>query len=62
MVAGREVAVEEHLDELRDELAVIRVEPVDVFRPLALRQVGLRPREVEVQRRVQLVLRDGHSI
>src|SRR5439155_26001886 len=60
-VAGREVAVEQNFHELRDELAVVRVEPVDVLRPLALGQLGLRPREVEVQRRVQLVLRDGHA-
>src|SRR5712672_3643406 len=44
-----------------DELAVVRVEAMDVLRPLALAQLGLRPREVEVQRRVQLVLRDGHG-
>ena len=61
MVTAREIAVEQHLDELRDELAVVRVEPVDVLRPLALGQLGLRPREVEVQRRVQLVLGDGHA-
>ncbi len=36
MVAGGDVPVEEHLHELRDELAVIRVEPMDVLRPLAL--------------------------
>ena len=61
VVARLEVAVEQHLDELRDELAVVWVEPVDVLRPLALRELGLRPREVEVQGRVQLVLRDGHA-
>ena len=61
MVTAREIAVEQDLDELRDELAVVRVEPVDVLRPLALGQLGLRPGEVEVQRRVQLILRDGHA-
>jgi len=61
VVARREVAPEQHLHELRDELAVVRVEAMDVLRPLALAQLGLRPREVEVQRRVQLVLRDGHG-
>ena len=61
VVAGGEVPAEQHLDELRDELAVVRVEPVDVLRPLALGQLGLRPGEVEVQGRVQLVLRDGHA-
>ena len=41
----RHVAREQRLDELRDELAEVRVEPVDVLRPLALGQVALRPRE-----------------
>ena len=59
--AALDVAVEQHLDELRDELAVVRVKAVDVLRPLALGQRRLRPREVEVQRRVELVLRDGHG-
>jgi hypothetical protein len=61
VVAAHEVAVEQRLDELRDELAVVRMEPVDVLRAHALRQLSLGPGEVEVQRRVQLVLRDGHA-
>ena len=35
------VPVEQRLDELGDELAEVRVQPVNVFRPLALRQRGL---------------------
>ena len=61
VVAGLEEAVEERLHELRNELAVIRVEPVDMPRPVALGQLSFRPRKVEVQRRVQLVLRHGHA-
>lgn len=59
--SGLEAPVEQHLDELRDERAVVGTEPVDVLRPLPLRQCALRPRELEVQRRVQLVLCDGHA-
>ena len=59
--AGREVAVEQHFDELRDELAVVRVQPVNVLRAHVLRQRALRPRELEVQGRIELVLRDGHE-
>ena len=36
-VAGLEVLVQEDLDELRDELAEIRMQRVDVLRPLDLR-------------------------
>ena len=61
MPAGRDVAIDEHLDELRDELAVIRVQAVDVPGAHVLRQCALRPRELEVQRRVQLVLCNGHE-
>src|SRR5438094_378157 len=60
VVSRLEIAVEQNLDELRNELAVIGVEPVDMLRPHPLGKLGLRPGEVEVQRRVQLVLRDGH--
>ena len=47
-LARREVAAEEHVDELRDELAEIWVEPVDVLRPLGLWQLALGPRQFEV--------------
>ena len=61
VAAGRQVPVEQHLDELRDELAVVRMEAVDVLRPHVLGQLALGPRELEVQRRVQLLLRDRHE-
>jgi hypothetical protein len=51
------VTAEQFLDELRDVLAEIRMEAVDVLRTHALRQVALRPREVEVQAGVELLLR-----
>ena len=43
-----DVAGEQHLDDLRDELAQVRVEPVDVAGSLAFGQIPLRPRQVEV--------------
>ena len=46
--AGAAVTAEEDLDELRDELAEIRMEPVDVLRPLPLGKLRLRPRQLEV--------------
>src|SRR5579862_6925942 len=58
--AGPNVAPEELLDELRDELAEIRMEAMDVLRPLALGQLALRPGEVEVDLGVEHVLRDRH--
>src|SRR5581483_4932877 len=62
--AGREVAVEEHLDELRDELPEVRMEAMDVLRPLALGEVALRPREVGVydERSIELVLSQRHLL
>ena len=59
--ARRHVAAKELLDELRDVLAQVRVQPVHVLRPLALGQVALRPREIEVQAGVQLLLRRSHG-
>jgi len=59
--AAREVPVEQHLDELRDELAVVRVQAMHVLRPHVLGERALGPRQLEVQRRVELVLRDGHE-
>jgi hypothetical protein len=58
---ARHVPVEQHLDELRDELAEVRVQRVDVLRPLALRQVGLRPRQCEVDVGVERVLGRSHG-
>jgi len=57
------MAAEELLDELGDELPQVRVEAVDVLRPLALGQVTLRPGELCVELGVDRVLRrlDGLS-
>ena len=54
--ARRRRSGEELLDELRDELAEVRVEPVDVLRPLPLGELLLRPRELEVEPGVERVL------
>ena len=59
--ADGEIPIEQHLDELRDELAVVGMEPVHVLRAHVLGQRGLGPGELQVQRRVQLLLRDGHE-
>ena len=61
MTPGHDVALEERLDELRHELAEVRVKAVDVLRPLALGEVGLRPRERQVDPAVQRLLRRGHG-
>ena len=53
----RHVPAEQLLDELRDVLAEIWMEAVNVLRPIALGQVALRPREVEIQAGVELLLR-----
>src|SRR5262249_58806779 len=58
---GPEVALEEHLHELRDELAEVRMEAVDVLRPFDLRKLRLRPRELEVDLAVELALRGRHE-
>src|SRR5262245_42025941 len=52
--------LEQRLDELRDELPEVWVQPVDVLRPLALGQVALRPGEIEVELAVESVLRRCH--
>ena len=57
----RHVPAEELLDELRDELAEIRMQPVDVLRPLALGQLLLRPGEVERRDRRRSLLRGRHG-
>ena len=59
--AGGNVPVEQRLDELRDELAEVRVEAVDVLRPLALRQRGLRPGELEIVLPVERFLGGRHG-
>ena len=55
------VTAEELLDELRDVLAEVRVQAVHVLRAHALRQVGLGPREIQVEAVVDLLLGDAHS-
>jgi hypothetical protein len=59
--AAGDVTRQERLDELWDELAQVRVEPVDVLRPLPLRELPLRPREIEIDAAVESVLRRGHG-
>ena len=60
--AGREVPVEEDLDQLRNELAEVRVETVDMFRPLDLRKLILGPRQLEVDFSVKSILcPSGHE-
>ena len=61
MLARDEVAAEQHLHELRDELAEVRMQPVDVLRPLPLGQVTLRPGEVELEVSVESILRRSHG-
>jgi hypothetical protein len=56
------VPAEELLDELRDVLAEVRVQAVDVLRSLPLRQIALRPRQVEVEPRVDLLLGHPHLL
>jgi len=55
------VSAEELLDELRDVLAEIRMEAVDVLRPLALGQLPLRPGEICVETLVVLVSSGAHG-
>ena len=51
------VALEQRLHELRHELAEVRVESVNVLRPLALGELALRPRERKVDAVVERLLR-----
>src|SRR5260221_12023301 len=55
------MAAEELLDQLWDVLAEVRVQPVHMLRPLALRHLGLRPGQVEIEARVDLLLGDAHG-
>ena len=57
---GGNVPVEQRLDELRDELAEVRVQAVDVLRPLALGQRRLRPGQLEIVRLVERFLGGRH--
>ena len=57
-----EVPREKHLHELRDELPEVRVEAVNVLRPLPLREVALGPRQLEVEVRVERFLRRSHDL
>ena len=59
--ARRDMPTEQLLHELGDVLAEIGMESVDVLRPLAFRQVTLRPGEVEIEAGVQLFLRRPHA-
>src|SRR5580765_315419 len=61
MAPGREITADQRLDELRDELAEVRMEPVDVLRALALGQVALGPRKLEVDLGIEGVLCRGHG-
>ena len=59
--ARRNVALEQRLDELRDELAEIRVQAVNVLRALALGERRLRPRQLEIVLAVERLLGCGHE-
>src|SRR5690348_7771969 len=59
--AGGEVPAEQRLDELRDELPQVRMQPVNVLGPLPFRKLRLRPGKVEVQVSVERRLRPPHA-
>ena len=59
--ARGDVAPEELLDELGDELAEIGVKAMDVLRALPLRELLLRPRELDVELRVERILGRRHA-
>ena len=59
--ARSDVSVEQRLDELRHELAEVRMQAMDVLRPLPLGQLGLRPRQREVEPAVERLLRGRHG-
>src|SRR5438067_10642736 len=58
----REVTAAERLDTLWDALAQVWVQPVDVLRPLALRQLAFGPREVELEVAIEGVLRRCYGL
>src|SRR5580704_14497435 len=45
---GREIPLEEHLDQLRDVLSKVRVQLVDMLGALRLGEIRLRPRKLQV--------------
>ena len=59
--ADGDVASEELLDQLRDVFPEIRMQAMDVLRPHALGEVTFRPRQVEVEALVDLLLGDAHE-
>src|SRR5262249_7954419 len=59
--AARHVPREQRLDELRDELAQVGVQTVDVLRALPLGEIPLGPGEIEVDLRVKRILRALHG-
>src|SRR5439155_15289554 len=62
MLSRSEVAAEERLHELRDELPEVRVQPVNVLRPFPLGEVALGPGKVEVEIAVERVLCRSHGL
>ncbi len=56
----RQMPRQERLHELGHELPQVRVQPMDVLRPLALGEVALRPGKVEVDVAVERFLRRSH--
>ena len=48
-LARLNVPTKEDLDQLRDKLAQVRMKPVDMLRPKALRQFSLGPRQLRVE-------------
>src|SRR6476661_198475 len=61
VLAWTEISGEHDLHELRDELAEVRMEPVDVLRPLALREITLGPGERQIDLGIEGFLCRGHS-
>ena len=60
MLTGPEVAGQQHLDELRDELAQVWMQPMHMPRALTLGEIPLRPGEGKVDVGVEGVLSRGH--
>ncbi len=60
MLARPEVATEQNLDELRNELAQVGMEAMDVLRSLPLGKIALRPGEIEVELAVEGFLSERH--
>ena len=62
VLARDEVAAKQDLYELRDELAEVGMQPVDVLRPLPLRELVLRPREIQLEISVESILGRRHAL